>query len=183
MATRAGCLCRRNSSEGRGRRKEAGSEVSEDGEEEVVERRGERRVSLWSRRTGAERSGQTCLWHPKLRFPFVDVMDAALHVLVFGCAAHVMCRSVHGRARLRAWAHKSRDGMTRPRERRRESALRRIIIRLIPELRAEQIQKKRNTVKGPDLMVHRSSLICLNYDLTPAKWASGNSTMRFSVEN
>ena len=23
----------------------------------------------------------------------------------------------------------------------------------------------------------------LNYDLTPAKWASGNSTMRFSVEN
>ena len=22
-----------------------------------------------------------------------------------------------------------------------------------------------------------------NYDLTPAKWASGNSTMRFSVEN
>ena len=43
-------------------------------------------------------------------------------------------------------------------------------------------------VKGTDIadsIVYRAQAESnmLNYDLTPAKWASGNSTMRFSVEN
>ena len=48
-----------------------------------------------------------------------------------------------------------------------------------------------NLSAGTDGRVHKGSGLygaqvesnMLNYDLTPAKWASGNSTMRFSVEN
>ena len=39
------------------------------------------------------------------------------------------------------------------------------------------------TVKGAGLYGAQVESNMLNYDLTPAKWASGNSTMRFSVEN
>ena len=37
--------------------------------------------------------------------------------------------------------------------------------------------------KGDGLYGAQVESNMLNYDLTPAKWASGNSTMRFSVEN
>ena len=37
--------------------------------------------------------------------------------------------------------------------------------------------------KGSGLYGAQAESNMLNYDLTPAKWASGNSTMRFSVEN
>ena len=37
--------------------------------------------------------------------------------------------------------------------------------------------------KGDGLYGAKVESNMLNYDLTPAKWASGNSTMRFSVEN